>query len=440
MVYRLGERSRAKRNQLFRQASALLAIVVLCSTGTAVAFARSNDNTNRKPSSSKKSNNAVKANGVAIRASSQKGGTNSGTSAASLPLLGSGLNMNNTFCALKGDKTMQLDKSTLPQLKKLQEYENVCGGAVTDTMMTFAGMPSSQNEAISLSNWTASSLKEFARYNIRPVVILEPATSKGLVNFGEYRQGKYDAIMETYFQNLKAQGVTDAMMGIWVPFPEPNIPEWADTTIDDTVANITKTVTMQKKYFPASKASILLDSMSYPSGSHSWSGGTYKSLVPYVAGIPKGLVDSFGYQGFPWSPPQNEGGLSQANLSASKFLQAGLAIEAAKSLGVSDVWVNTGSFGRSYSGNSTKQVTVSPEVRSQILQSTIVEAKKMQDAGLKVSVHLFAEDKSTVAEGNDWSYWSAGQSETSQATPVFKAFAAATKDNGFDFWLFDVSN
>jgi hypothetical protein len=438
MVYRLGERSHTKRNRLLRQISALLAATILCTTGTAVAFAQTDNTAGQAPSTSKKARNAAKANGVVIRASDQTGTANN--AAASPPIIGPGLNMDNTSCALKGDKTMQLDKSTLPQLKKLQEYETVCGGAVTDTMMTFAGMPSSRSEAISLSNWTATNLKEFARYNIRPVVILEPTTSKGLVNFNEYRQGKYDSFMETYFQNLKAKGVTDAMMGIWVPFPEPNIPEWDDTTIEDTAANIAKTVTMQKKYFPTSKASIMLDSMSYPSGSHSWEGGAYTSLVPYVAGIPKGLIDSFGYQGFPWTPPQNEGGLSEANLSASNFLQAGLAIEAAKSLGVSDVWVNTGSFGRSYSGNSSKEVTVSPEIRSQILQSEITEAKKIQNAGLKVSVHLFAENKSGVAEGNDWSYWPAGQGATSPATPIFKAFVAAAKDNSFDFWLFDVSN
>jgi len=438
MVYKFRERSHKKRNQLARQLAIAVAFLVVGSTGTAVAMNKDIPWVPVSLSKSDSPKNTATTNGIAFRAGGQKNNQAAAVT-ASQQTLGSGLDMSNTNCA-KGNITMQLDKSTLPQLKKLQEYEMACGGAVTNTMMTFAGMPGSQTEAISLSTWTATTLKEFARYNIRPLVILEPTTSKGLIDFGDYRQGKYDAYMETYFQNLKSQGVTDAMMGIWVPFPEPNIPEWDDTTIQDTVANITKTITMQKKYFPGSQASVLLDSMSYPSGSHTWSGGAYKSLVPYVADIPKGLVDSFGYQGFPWTPPQNEGGLSQANLSASKFLQAGLAIEAAKNLGVSNVWVNTGSFGRSYSNDGAKQVTVSPEMRSQILQSELAEAKKIQNAGLKVSVHLFAEDKSAAAEGIDWSYWPAGQSTTSPSTPIFKAFAASAKSSGFDFWLFDVTH
>lgn len=343
-------------------------------------------------------------------------------------------------CALNSNKNTGLAQSPLPQLQKLAEYEAVCAGSVTDTTMVFAPMPSSVNNATLLAQEMATTLGEFARNDMHPIVILEPATTEGLVNFREYQQGKYDDPMQTYFQKLKAQGITDTMMGTWVPFPEPNIPEWDDTTIKDTVANITKTITLQKKYFPASKASILLDSISYPPGNHAWKAGEYKSLVPYVADIPRGLVDSFGYQGFPWSPPQSEGGLSRVNLSASQFLQSGLAIEAAKKLGVSEVWLNTGSFGKSHANNPSRQVTVSPEKRNEILQTIITEAQKIQDAGFTTAIHVFAEDKSALSEGVDWSYWQTGAAESSPTTPVFKDFVAAARENGFDVWLFDTKH
>jgi len=343
-------------------------------------------------------------------------------------------------CALHDNKTAQLAQSTLPQLQKLAEYEEACSGMVTDTTMIFTRMPSSADDATQLSHEMAGHLTEFNSYNIQPLIILEPVTNEGPVNFGEYQQGKYDSYMQTYFQNLKTQGITDVMMGTWVPFPEPNIPEWDNTTIEAAVTNIMKTIALQKEHFPTSKASVLLNSMSYPPDNSTWNGGEYKSLIPYITNIPKGLVDSFGYQGFPWSPPQNEGVLSQANLSASNFLQSGLAIEAAKELGVTKIWLNTGSFSRSYANDPGQQVTVSSEKRGEILQSIIKEAQEIQNAGFTTAIHLFAEDKSAMSEGVDWSYWRTGQADSSPDTQNFKTFVATARESNFQFWLFDAKH
>ncbi len=439
MVYRLREGAGLKSARLKRRVTTGVLIICLSSLGTATMVAAQPKFDNAWFSNLlAKSHIGTARNGVAIRAGENTSTTSNHSPAKTALPIGPMLNMGNTACATNSTKTPGLANSKLPQLQKLAEYETICGGTVTNTMMIFTSMPASSTEARSMSQSMANTLQEFAHYRIRPLVILEPTTTKGLINFSAYHKGAYDTYMDAYFQNLKTQGISDAVMGIWVPFPEPNIPEWDDTTIEDTAANIAKTAALQKKYFPASKVSVMFDSMSYPSGSHAWKGGKYTSLMPYLRGIPKGLIDSFGYQGFPWTPPKNEGGLSQANLSAGTFLQSGIAIEAARSLGVRDIWINTGSFGRSHSNVQNQEVVASPEIRSQILQSVLTESKKIQSAGFRVSLHLFAEDKAKVAEGNDWSYWSPGQSTISNATPVFKAFAANTRANGFDFWLFDV--
>lgn len=376
-------------------------------------------------------------NGVAMGAANKARNSVKKTPAKRSTTNMTGLDMSNTNCATSATKTAGLTGSYMPQLQKLAEYELVCGGTVTSTMMIFTGMPKDTNEAIDMAQGMASDLKEFARFGIRPLVILEPTSSEGNINFAKYRAGSHDALMEQYFAEIKQQGVSDRQMGTWVPFPEPNIPLWDDTTIEDLTANIIKTVTIQKKYFPGSKASIMLDSMSYPSGSHSWDNGGYTSLLPYVQNIPKGLIDSFGYQGFPWSPPTTQGGLAGANLEAKQFVQAKLAVEAARALGITDVWLNTGSFGRSYSNDAKQTVIVDPDTRSKILQGVIEQAKAVKASGFHVAINLFAEDKGALAEGNDWSYWSSGQTSNSEATTVFKAFAANTRSNGLDLWIFD---
>jgi pyridoxine 5'-phosphate synthase PdxJ len=118
-------------------------------------------------------------------------------------------------------------------------------------------------------------------------------------------------------------------------------------------------------------------------------------------------------------------------------LQSGLVIEAAKILGVKEVWLNTGTFNKMHT--TPGQVTsLDVAKRRQILGDILNEAKKVKNAGLKVSIHIFAEDKSMVAEGTDWSYWPQGRYAGSESAEAFKAFAAGVRDNQMDLWIFDI--
>lgn len=295
-------------------------------------------------------------------------------------------------------------------------------------------MPTTAQEAREYASDVTVQLKEFAKYGITPLVFLEPTTASGLVDMKAFRAGNYDTAIDTYFAALKAAQITDQMMGTWVPFPEGNIPVWTSLEPGDFAASVTKTVSFQKKYFPASKASIMLDNLSYPS-SGSWSGGKAVSLVPYVSGIPSGLIDSVGLQGFPWAPAANEGGPN--NGTPKSYLRVSLAAELARALGVKNIWLNTGTFGVKYAGQPTRQVAVSAEQRLALLTETVAQAKTLQASGFAVSMHLFAEDKSRVAEATDWSYWTSGQSASSPSTNVFKIFAHDLQVSNIPLWLFD---
>jgi hypothetical protein len=217
------------------------------------------------------------------------------------------------------------------------------------------------------------------------------------------------------------------MMGMWVMFPEGNIPVWNNVDPATFAANVTKTVKFQKKHFPSSGATILLDSQTYPSGT-SWSGGSYKSLLPYVKSIPSGLIDSFGLQGFPWSPPKGqEGALFDPNI----YLQVDLAAEAARKLGANNIWLNTGTFGRAYAGTAN-EVKVPALKRQTMLDGVITQANKLRAQDFNTSIHLFAENKAATPEGIDWSYLGIHETEA-----IFKTFVHDITITDHSIWLFD---
>lgn len=320
------------------------------------------------------------------------------------------------------------------QLQKLAEYEQVCGAAIAARSMFFVGMPKTPAEAGSYAADVAATLHDYAAHGIAPLVVLEPNTSSGIANLNDYRNGAYDQTMDAYFAAIKAAGITDAQMGMWAPFPEANLPEWGTTDPATFAVNVTKTVQLQKKYFPGSLATILLDSTTYPSGT-SWAGGSHRSLAPYVQGIPRGLLDSFGLQGFPWVPPADEGGPASTN--PASYLNANQATEAARALGVHDIWFNTGTFGRAYTNDAKQTVTVDAATRQTMLDGVVAQAKNAKQQGFAIAVHVFAQDKSATLEAIDWAYWPKGQASASDATTVFKTFAHDMQTAGIPLWLFD---
>jgi hypothetical protein len=324
---------------------------------------------------------------------------------------------------------MGLNSSSVPQLRKLAEYERAAGGAVTDRMMIFTDIPASSVAADSSGAEMASTLKEFKRFDIKALVVMEPVINGQAVNFKNYRNGSYDSLLNAYFASIKSHGVKDGDFGMWVYFPEANLPEWGPVDVANYAANVTRSVKLQKKFFPNSQSTILLDAMSYPAGSTSWGDGAYTNLAPFIKDIPKGLLDSFGIQGFPWVPPANQHGNS--SLEPKTFLNSSIAKSAATELGLKEIWLNTGTFARAYAGNKLQTVTMSSSQRQKILQGIEADAVKLLDSGYDVAINLFSEDKSGVDEGIDWSYQSAS------AKDVLAGFIKQTKLDGIGFWLFD---
>ena len=266
------------------------------------------------------------------------------------------------------------------------------------------------------------------KYDIDPIVFFEPSAAQGVIDLKAFSEGKYDAAVSTFFSALRDLGVSDSTMGTWVPVPEGNTPVWS--TLDPTIYGraVTKAVTLQKKAFPASKASILLSSTTYY-GSPDWDDGKSVSLRPYLANIKPGIVDSMGLQGFPWVA---RGNASVTNGSPADYLRKDIAVEAAKILGVKEIWINTGTFGSKYVGTSGK-TEISDSTRSTLLKGVLALAVSMKAEGFAVAIHLFAEDKSATGEATDWSYWNG----TAATTDLVKQLVYGTKSNGVGLWLYD---
>lgn len=308
----------------------------------------------------------------------------------------------------------KLLRSSSPQLKKLAQYEVLCGGAVVDAMLLFLPMPTNDAEADTYATNAAKSLQEFARQGIAPIVLFEPSlTIPGILS--QLASGAHDTSLVNYYQNLKTHGITDAQMGTWVLFPEANTPLWQTTDPETFRSNFIKVATIQKHIFPRSATSILLNSTTYTNNDTNWSSGELLSLKPYLTKLPKRLVDNFGYQGFP---------NADSGLDPARFLPDDIAQEALHILGIENIWINT--------GTSQKYST---EQRGLMLNDIVNQALKIKDAS--VSINIFAEDKSNTAEATDWSYWHGDIPAPNSDAVLIANFIARVRREQLGFSLYD---
>lgn len=342
--------------------------------------------------------------------------------------------VNDSCTGLFGSPIAGLSSAVAPELRKLAQYDQLCNGNPVQRDSFFVPTPTTTVAAASDANDVAVKLIEYASFGIKPLVFIEPDTDDGTnIDLNLYQAGDYDAALNAYFADLQGDGVTDAMMGMWVVLPEGNLPVWTSVDPATYTADVIKTIDFQKQYFPTSQSALLLSSETYPSVS-SWSGGQYVSLLPYVENIPKGLVNSFGLEGFPWSPAANQSGSSLDDPSV--YLPANLAAQAASSLGISDVWFNTGTFNQMYAQNPNEIVTTQPAQRQAELNGVLTQAKILQSDGYDVAIHLFAQNKANTTEGTDWSYWNSVPGDEA-GTSVLTTFIGQTAEANIPLWLFD---
>lgn len=331
------------------------------------------------------------------------------------------------------NKIEGLAKSTNPYLRKMDQYQTACNSFVFDKHKLFTQMMSTQQSAENMAKEIAVTLKEFSKFGVTPIVIVEPVNEQEMIDTGKFIAGDYDSWLNDYFSALKNQGISDKQMGIWLPFPEANTPAYFVKSQDFSLA-VNRYLSILKQYFPQARGSISLDATTYQSDDLDWSNGQYISLLPYVSGIQKGLVDSFCLQGFPWSPPANSN--DDAIDNPELFLNSDLAAEAADALGIKKIWFNTGTFSSKYT-QAQKRIEITADQREKILDGIVKEAVELKNKGYSVWINLFTEDKSETTEETNWSYWSDLAEEDNVHRAVFIDFASKVYKLGIGLSLFD---
>lgn len=319
---------------------------------------------------------------------------------------------------------------TDPQLLAAAEYEDVCSSQFLDYKMIFTNMPANEEESVALANELAVRLKAFASFDIKPIVIIEPETGDGMVGFQEYAKGAYDGRMGAYFAHLKSLGVTDAELGLWVPFPEPQQDVWLNNeNPDDFAHSMNRHSAVLRAQFPAAKIGILLDSQV----------GEIRNagrLLAYVRLIDKQTVDVVGLQGFPWNPTTDDDPRRPVT-RASEFVSARTLDELAKALGAKEVLLNTGTYRHRLMTNGAS-LTLSQDQRRNALRSIETEVVKLRHQGYDVVVNVFAENKLGAREAVDWSYWQSGRfAESDGGTAMFTDFVHKLKAGGVAVGIYD---
>ena len=324
---------------------------------------------------------------------------------------------------------------TDPHLQALDGYQSACSSFVTNKLMIFTGFSGNTTDADENATTIAQKLKLFHKSGVSPLVIAEPYVGADLMSYKAYLTGDYDAGMERFFQQLKSHGVTDEMMGTWVPFPESNTPSWnnKDTEPKDFALCVNKYLNKLKQFFPNAKGSVLLNATTYDPNDAGWENGDYISFSEYVDQLDRKLVTSFGVQGFPWMTNAQQ--TKRTIFKASEFLQSDLAIGAAQILRTRDIWINTGTFAGKYTNDPAKTVHLSLNERKAILEDILTVAKNIRDYQqneYRVSINLFAEDKSHTNEATDWSYF-----HDIDSTTVLKDFLAKANQADVPISLYD---
>lgn len=314
-----------------------------------------------------------------------------------------------------------------PQLALLKRYEHTAH--VAPQMMEFIGFPQNTVDARIQAEKMASSLQAWSAQHVRPLVIMEPTFNGGRTNMNlrKFHGGDYDSALTTYFSTLKHLGVTDRQLGTWVPFPEPNIPQWDNgvTSPKLFIDNATKVARAIKKEFPAAPISVMLDSQTCDPGWANCATNDVAKLTSYLKFEP-GLISSFGFQGCTWDDHDNP----------ATYLSGQTAVICARRLSANHVWFNSGTFSKVDNPNGEGIIAADTGRRERVLDNVLAQAKVVQAAGLTVDfINIFGQDNFDSGSGGtgtgEWQYHNAG------ALNVLSSFRAAAEQHHIPVSIFD---
>lgn len=327
-----------------------------------------------------------------------------------------------------------MEKSNDPVLKKMAQYEKCCGSIFAQVLI-FTATPKDAGQAVELAKELSVRLKEMEQAGVSPIVTAEPMDIDGKpLSYRRLAKGEYDDVLRNFFSKLKAEGVTEAQIGMWIPLPESNLNEWGGENVGPEVFGpaYNHYSAILREYYGGVRISLLLDNETYNPKTDE---NELISLLPWTAVVDKKYVDSFGLQGYPWVAPANEG--DEKDFDAASFLNANRAIEAARSLGANNIWFSTGTISKMFSGSPDTIVNIDASQRALMLDGILGQAKTAATSGFKVMVCIFAEDRRNTEEETDFSYWGEDGDLSGADAQAFKNFAVKATADGIPLAIYD---
>ena len=313
---------------------------------------------------------------------------------------------------------MNARNSTLTQLNK---YNQLCGSQITDRIMIFNGIPSKLSEVkdsiISLHN----QIDELVKYNLTPIIVLEPVFDTKNISFSELASNSYNLIWSEYFSELYR--LNPALQAEWIFMPEINTPIWDQSNFktSDFGLIVNQFGASLKKFFPNNNLDLLFNSTSYNWNDKQWQKPLIQNFNQYLLKIDKKLINRLWIQGFPFvsrksdSVNKNE----ELNIQLKSYLNTALLMESTNYLNIKKVGINTGTFSEKY--RSIKdQIKLTNLNRQSLHDQTIQEIQNLKNVGYDTAVNLFLENKLKTLEETNWSYLDSVESRELFRQLVFK--------------------
>jgi hypothetical protein len=338
-------------------------------------------------------------------------------------------------CSTKAERSILFSSARLNSIRKLGEYEAMCGAQVTDTLFHTIELPTDPKLVPALLPQLVADLKEYQEYGLQPFVLVKLSSAWKETDFIDASKGKKNDVFTALVSGLEQQGITDEYIGAWVLFPDANLPLWQDKNVlpSQYVAIVNQMLTVLQKPFPNSARHLRLHTMTYETNDFEWSEQDFRSLSPYLTGITTNEIDALEFVAFPWMPPASKGGASL--MKAAEYVPVTLMTEAMQVIQARQAWLITGTFAHLYGNEPENSITVPAPVRQELLTDTLSQMKKIQDRGYQVGVVLSNEDLRIKKDTSYWGYW--GSDNTTN--PAHKAaalnFVVGARQKGMLFGL-----
>ena len=343
-----------------------------------------------------------------------------------------------TSLSLSSEKSCTMKKinfnisnSKITNLTQLSKYNEICKSQIADNLMIFSDIPNNLEKVSASIISLQSRIFEITKYNLIPLIVLEPTFENANISFNKLASTEYNAIWDKYFSELVK--FSPNLEAEWIFLPESNTPIWdqSNFNISDFGLIINQFGNNLKKYFPNNKLDLLFDSKSYDWSDKKWQKPSNQNFNQYLTKINKKLINKLWLQGFPYLPRRSEMPANKQTIRINDYLNIEILKQSADYLEIKEVGINTGTFSQKYL-LAKDQINLTNDERENLQNSIIRIIQTLKNQGYTASLNLFLQNKLDTPEKTNWSYL-----DTPESIELFRQFIYKLNSNKIEISIFD---